>query len=233
MITYFKQLLTVFKNFKDKKFYFTYGLDIIFLLIVLQIGNFAESASSRIISMSSAFNITIIIFLGIFFAYSILKYFFLRIINIEKSFITILWKHGLAFLVIFIILFLLAVLPTWIINNVFIETSQPYLRIGLVVFLFLLGYLSFLNYQPYTNKKFWFSLWKGFKDIKKKLLIIIGSNFLIVLVAYLLSNIILLFFKIFSTTHEAYYIYETLNSIIIFLTLACWLTLNKMIVFKK
>ncbi|MCB9359531.1 hypothetical protein H6503_06385 [Candidatus Woesearchaeota archaeon] len=229
-----KSLVESSKHLATKRFYISLVIDLIFLLIIVQIGAFAERYSSTVTDLSSALSGSFLILLALILSYSFLKYLFLRLINFKMSYLEVLWKHTVSALILAVVIFFVSMIPTQISNRIIIPENLDRIRFIIAMLFYLLGYLVFTNSQIFmqnTNNLF-MSLWNGLKSIKKTFLKMLAADIFFLAVAFIIANILVFIFKLLpNQSYGMFGIYNSIVQGVYFIMVSLWLSVNKFIVF--
>ncbi len=234
-----------FIYFKYKKFYKLISLDMVFMFSILSIflimSFFSNSILSKGISIKVFFSALLLLILwtlSMVLVYFIVKYLFYKSIKQEHKFKSIMWKHGLAFILTPLLIFILIYIFNLLINILFIQQKvEGFVKIMVKIFI-ILGYILFLNFQTFDKGRFFPGYWSGIKSIfSKKSVILIYTDAIVIFLGfgvYYFSHYILrfIFFTLLNNVKLFNMIMPKIFLVIPFILLGLLLTVNKLIVFE-
>jgi hypothetical protein len=246
------QLTFHFHYFKYKKFYLLLSLDMLFIISLILINIIAESFATKVTSLGSLLFALFLVFIIVLSIYSFIKsYFYItltkeksfkkyslkNIINNERPFQMILWKHGIVLLIVSIISFTLVLISSQLIKKaVLIQYVAITERIAMII-ITTITYFIFIHFHNYDTENLFIALWKGIKSSFSNIGKLIYINITLILGVYLIYNLVsyifrFIYLKLYSNILLLSSIFNRFDMIYLYLTLALLLVFNKLIAYN-
>jgi len=228
-------IFSPFSYFKYKKFYTLLAYDLIFLLGLLWLGTLSGNLSDKA-SIGQGALLFLVILGMIILLYSGIKYLFYKKIKQKKKFWSILWKHSLGYVLLFIIIYIAVTIVIQIIKVLFLTQVSVLSQQFIGIVSAFLGYVAFISFQAYDKKGLFVGLWKGIKStFSSRLGHIVYADAVILIIGYIVVNIVNLVMRLLLVEWSAkMFIFqkysEIAGTIVMALTIVAMMAVNKMIV---